>query len=240
MSAALKNSERDIVLSLSNSAPFEKINDWMRVSNMYRTGPDIRDSWTSLYLTAFSLDKWAPYSGPGHWSDADMMIVGNVSTGPHLHPTRLTPDEQYSHVSLFSLLAAPLLIGCPIEQLDAFTLNLLTNDEVIEINQDPLGKAGRLLYEEDGVQVWLKPLEDGSYAAGLFNTGGYGTDPQSYFWWGDEKAKSFELNFEKIGLNGKWKPRDVWRQKDIGEYSSSFKTSIPYHGVVLLRCFPDE
>jgi alpha-galactosidase len=240
MSAALKNSGRDIVLSLSNSAPFEKINDWMRVSNMYRTGPDIRDSWTSLYLTAFSLDKWAPYSGPGHWSDADMMIVGNVSTGPHLHPTRLTPDEQYSHVSLFSLLAAPLLIGCPIEQLDAFTLNLLTNDEVIEINQDPLGKAGRLLYEEDGVQVWLKPLEDGSYAAGLFNTGGYGTDPQSYFRWGDEKAKSFELNFEKIGLNGKWKPRDVWRQKDIGEYSSSFKTSIPYHGVVLLRCFPDE
>ena len=240
MSAALKKSGRDIVLSLSNSAPFEKINDWMRVSNMYRTGPDIRDSWTSLYLTTFSLDKWGAYNGPGHWSDADMMIVGNVSTGPRLHPTRLTPDEQYSHVSLFSMMAAPLLIGCPIEQLDAFTLNLLTNDEVIEINQDPLGKAGRLIYEEDGVQGWLKPLEDGSYAVGLFNTDGFGTTPQSYFRWGDEKAKSYEFDLTKAGLKGKWKLRDVWRQKDTGEYSGSFKTSIPHHGVVLLRCFPDQ
>jgi len=75
--------------------------------------------------------------------DPDMMILGDVSIGPVLHPTRLTPDEQYSHVSIFSLLAAPMLIGCPIERLDDFTLNLLSNDEVIAINQDPLGKAGR-------------------------------------------------------------------------------------------------
>lgn len=190
MSLALKQSGRDIVYSLSNSAPFTHAKDWERIANMWRTGPDIRDSWTSLYLSAFTLDKWAPYGGPGHWNDPDMLIVGNVSTGTTLHPTRLTPDEQYSHVSLFCLLSAPLMIGCPIEQLDSFTLNLLSNDEVIEIDQDPLGKSARLLINKQGVQVWLKPMEDGSYTAGLFNIDGFGETPQSYFRWGDEKARS--------------------------------------------------
>ena len=167
-----------------------------------------------------------------------MLIVGNVTTGTALHPTRLTPDEQYSHVSLFSLLAAPLIIGCPMEQLDAFTLNLLSNDEVIEIDQDPLGMPARLLLDGDDVQVWVKPMEDGSYALGLFNIDGYGKTPQSYFRWGDEKARSFVLDFDKIKLKGKWKVRDVWRQKDLGEFNESFKTNIRHHGVVLLRIFP--
>jgi len=238
MSDALKKSGRDIVFSLSNNAPFEKVNDWKRLSNMYRTGPDIKDSWGSLYLTTFTLDKWAPYSGPGHWADPDMMIVGKVSIGPVLHDTRLTPDEQYSHVTLFSLLAAPLLIGCPIDLLDPFTLNLLTNDEVIGINQDPLGKPARLMADENGVQIWLKPLEDGSCVVGLFNTADYGKSPQSYFHWGDEQSKKFNFDFAKIGLQGKWKLRDVWRQKDLGEFSGSFQTEIRHHGVILLRAYP--
>lgn len=235
MSTALKQSGRDIVFSLSNNAPFDKVTDWARLSNMYRTGPDIKDSWTSLFLTSFSLDKWGPYSGPGHWADPDMMIVGKVSIGPVLHDTRLTPDEQYSHVSMFSLLAAPMLIGCPIEQLDDFTLNLLTNDEVIEINQDPLGKPGRLILDENGVQIWVKPLEDGSYAVGLFNTADFGKTPQTYFNWGTETAKSFTFDFAKAGLTGKYKLRDVWRQKDLGTFTGSFKTAIRHHGVVMLR-----
>lgn len=240
MSTALKQSGRDIVFSLSNNAPFEKVADWARLSNMYRTGPDIKDSWTSLFLTAFSLDKWSPYSGHGHWADPDMMILGKVSIGPIMHDTRLTPDEQYSHVSIFSLLAAPMLIGCPIEQLDDFTLNLLTNDEVIEINQDPLGKAARLLAEENGVQIWAKPLEDGSVAVGLFNTADYGKTPQSYFRWGTEKPKSFTFDFNKIGLKGTYKLRDVWRQKDLGSFKDVFKTEIRHHGVVFLRLFSSK
>ena len=240
MSVALKNSGRDIVYSISNSAPFANVKDWVRLTNTYRTGPDIRDSWLSLYVSAFTLDKWSPYGGHGHWLDPDMMILGNVTTGTSLHPTRLTPDEQYSHVSIFSLLSAPLLIGCPIEQLDAFTLNLLTNDEVIEINQDPLGKSARLILEENGVQIWQKPLEGGSYAIGLFNVGDYGKTPESYFRWGDEKAKSFAFDFNKIGLKGKYKLRDVWQQKDIGEFNDSFKTEIRHHGVILLRMFPKK
>ncbi len=239
MSTALKQSGRDIVLSLSNSAPFANVKDWVRLSQMYRTGPDIRDSWSSLYQLGFTLDKWAPYSGPGHWLDPDMMIVGNVATGPVLHPTRLTPDEQYSHVSMFSLLSAPLLVGCPIEQLDAFTLNLLTNDEVIEIDQDPLGKAARLVGEENGVQIWLKSLQDGSFAVGLFNTANYGNTPATYFRWGNEPPKKFIFDLAKIGLKGKYKIRDVWRQKDIGFFNKTIETSIRHHGVMMLRLFPE-
>ena len=235
MSEALKMSGRDIVFSLSNNSPFEKVEDWARLSNMYRTGPDIKDSWTSLFLTAFSLDKWGPYTGPGHWSDPDMMIVGDVAIGPTLHPTRLTPDEQYSHVSIFSLLSAPMLIGCPIERLDAFTLNLLTNDEVIAINQDPLGKPARLVAEREGVQIWLKQLEDGSYAVGLFNIAGYGNRPESYFRWGDEPVKKFEFDFASLGLKGKWTIRNVWKQKDLGVFNNQFSISIRHHGVSFLK-----
>jgi alpha-galactosidase len=238
MSAALKKSGRDILYSLSNSAPFDFAADWGRVANVWRTGPDIRDSWLSLYISAFTIDKWAPFAGPGHWNDPDMLIVGNVTTGTDLHPTRLTPDEQYSHVSLFSLLSAPLLIGCPIEQLDDFTLGLLTNDEVIEINQDPLGKPGRLVAEKNGIQTWVKPLEDGSVAVGLFNTANYGETPQSFFRWGDESSTPFTFEFSKVGMNGKWKLRDVWRQKDLGEFEQEFQTEIPHHGVILLKMYP--
>ena len=235
MSEALKKSGRDMLYSLSNSAPFENAKDWARIANAWRTGPDIRDSWLSLYVSAFTIDKWAPFAGPGHWNDPDMLILGNVTTGTDLHPTRLTPDEQYSHVSLFSLLAAPLIIGCPIEQLDPFTLNLLTNDEVIGVNQDPLGKPARLVADENGIQTWVKPMEDGSRVIGLFHTAVFGKTPQSYFRWGDETSKIFLLDFAKVGLKGKYKIRDLWRQKDLGEFEGSFKTEIRHHGVVMIR-----
>jgi alpha-galactosidase len=238
MSIALKKSGRDIVYSLSNNAPFEKVADWARLSNMYRTGPDIKDSWTSLYLTTFTLDKWATTTGHGHWADPDMMIVGDVAIGPVLHPTRLSVDEQYSHISIFSLLAAPMLIGCPVERLDAFTLNLLSNDEVIEINQDPLGKSARLVKDENGLQIWLKQMEDGSYAAGFFNIDGYGTSPVSYFNWGNEVPREFKIDLAALGLKGKWKLRNVWTQKDLGVFSGNYSTTIRHHGVMMLRLYP--
>ncbi|MEY2836227.1 MAG: hypothetical protein RLZZ557_1889, partial [Bacteroidota bacterium] len=238
MAKALRQSGRDILLSISNSAPFEKAADWVRTTQMFRTGPDIRDSWNSLYTTTFSLDKWYPYTGPGHWPDPDMMIVGNVSTGAGMHPTRLTADEQYSHVSLNALLAAPMLIGCPIESLDSFTLNLLTNAEVIAINQDPLGKGGRKVLEANGVQVWLKQLADGSYGLGLFNTANYGQTPASYFNWGNESATSFVLDFNRIGLQGSWRIRDAWQQQDVQHHAVQLAAEIPHHGVKLYRIYP--
>ncbi len=238
MSGALRNSGRDVVLSLSNSAPFALAEEWTRVANMYRTGPDIRDSWLSVFVLNFGIDQWAPFGGPGHWNDPDMLVVGNIATHAEIHPSRLTPDEQYTHISIYSLLAAPMLIGCPVEQLDDFTLKLLTNSEVIAINQDPLGKPARLAADQDGFQVWLRPLSDGSFALGLFNMDGYGQTPESYFRWGDEQPRAFDLDFEQLNLPGKMKLRDSWRQEDLGIFSEKFITTVPYHGVRLLRLYP--
>jgi alpha-galactosidase len=240
MQQELKASGRDIVYSLSNSAPFEQAADWAKLSNCFRTGGDIKDSWQSLYKSGFTVDRWAPYGGPGHWNDPDMLVIGEVSTGSPVHPTRLTADEQYTHMSLWSLLAAPIIIGCPLERMDDFTVNLFTNDEVLEINQDVLGKSARLLQNKDGYQVWAKPMEDGSWSVGLFNTGNFGETPVSYFIWGDEKSKEVELNFQLLGKLGMYRIRDVWRHKDLGVFQGKFTTTVPNHGVALLRLYPSK
>ena len=148
VSTALRQSGRDIVLSLSNSAPFNHAADWANLANAWRTTGDIGDLWGrapdyhhGIAEIGFGQDSWATYGGPGHWNDPDMLVVGWVSVGSALHHTRLTPDEQYTHISLWCLLSAPLLIGCEMDQLDSFTLNLLTNDEVLAVDQDALGKS---------------------------------------------------------------------------------------------------
>ena len=174
----------------------------------------------------FAQDTPAPYAGPGHWNDPDMLVVGKVGWGPSLHDTHLTPNEQYTHISLWCLLCSPLLIGCDMTQLDDFTLNLLTNDEVLEVNQDPLGKQARRVSQEGSVEVWAKPMEDGSMAAGLFNR--------------DEMAKTVTAKWSDLKLSGKMRVRDLWRQKDLGTFDSQFETEIPRHGVVLIRLFPAQ
>jgi alpha-galactosidase len=119
--------------------------------------------------------------------------------------------------------------------LDAFTLNLLTNDEVLGIDQDPLGRPARFIADDHGVQVWVKPMEDGSWSVGLFNTDNYGKSPASFFRWGNERPKKYQLKFRQLGLSGKWVLRDVWRQADLGVFNHSFEAEIPHHGVVLLK-----
>jgi len=237
MATALRHCGRDIILSLSNSAPVEKGSSWASVAQMYRTGPDIRDSWNSVYLTTFSLDAWSDFTGPGHWPDPDMMVLGKVSTGASLHPTRLSPDEQYSHMTMNALLSAPLLIGCPLEQLDRFTLNLLTATEVLAVNQDPLGKAPRRMVSEGPVQVWVKDLEGGAKAVGFFHTARYGETPASYFRWGKEKAIAYHFEPESLGMTGTWQVRDAWRQRELGQ-ARHLRFTIPHHGTVLLILRP--
>ena len=171
MHDALRSYNRDVVYSLSNSAPYGDAPQWEKMANCWRTTGDIKDTWERMCSLGFGQTKWAPYNGPGHWVDPDMLVVGMVGWGPKLHYTRLTPDEQYTHMSLWALLASPLLIGCDMAQLDDFTLSLLTNDEMIEVNQDPLGKPGMIVSQQGDVVVYAKPLEDGSMAVGLFNRG---------------------------------------------------------------------
>ena len=139
--------------------------------NCWRTTGDITDSWDSMAGIGFNQAGHEKHAQPGRWNDPDMLVVGWVGWGPALHPTHLTPNEQYTHISLWSLLASPLLIGCDLTKLDDFTLNLLTNDEVLDVNQDPLGMQAHRVFKRDDVEVWARPLEDGSLAVGLFNLG---------------------------------------------------------------------
>lgn len=224
MADLLKTSGRDIVYSISNSAPYGKAAEWARLCNCWRTTGDITDKWNSMARIGFQQDRWGKFTGPGHWNDPDMLVVGKLGWGPKLRPSRLTPDEQYTHISLWCLLSAPLLIGCDLAALDEFTLNLLTNDEVLEVNQDPLGRqAGRVMEDGDG-EVWAKDMEDGSKAAGLFNRG-------------STEAK-VRIQWSKLGIKGPHTVRDLWRQKDLGVFKDRFESDVPSHGVVLVRIAP--
>lgn len=150
-----------------------------------------------------------------------MLVVGYVGWGPNLRPTRLTPDEQYTHISLWCLLSAPLLIGCDLKMLDDFTLNLLTNDEVLALDQDPLGYQARQAVVDGDVQVWVKELADGKQAFGIFNL--------------SEKTVKYRLNFQKAGLPDKGSLRDVWKQQPAGSFNQEKDFVVPSHGVVLMK-----
>jgi len=188
--------------------------------NSWRTTGDIEDSWESLSGIGFSQDSCGLYSGPGRWNDPDMLVVGWVGWGPRLHYTRLTPNEQYTHMSLWCLLASPLLIGCDLTQLDAFTMNLLTNDEVLAINQDPLGKQARRAWKDDNCQIWVRDLGDGSKAIGLFNL--------------SEQALPVDVRLDQLGIKEKWMMRDVWPQTDLGLVKDHFQMKVLPHGARLI------
>jgi len=246
MADALRYSGRDLVYSLSNSAPFDQADEWAAYANAWRTTGDIRDTWPSMSSKGFGENKWAPFGGPGHWNDPDMLVVGLVGWEGQLHFTRLTPDEQYTHISLWSLLSAPLLIGCDMARLDDFTVSLLSNDEVLAVSQDPLGQQALTVSqvpnpEDPGTEVFegrqktelpkvlevlARPLEDGAYAAGLFNR--------------STKAAKVTARWADLKIAGKRRVRDLWRQKDLGVFEGEFSAEVKPHGVVMVQLFPEK
>ncbi len=176
ISQALRASGRDIVLSLSNAAPHQTAPTLTPLAQLWRTTGDIHDSWDSISSIGFTQNlRWAPYARPGHWNDPDMLQVGAIGTpntpNPTYRPTRLTPDEQYTQVTLWAVSAAPLLLTCDIAGMDAFTFSLLTNDDVLDINQDPLGRQATPVKKDGPLEYWLKPLENGDIALAIFNRG---------------------------------------------------------------------
>jgi alpha-galactosidase len=170
---------------------------------------------------AFAQDKCAPHAGPGHWNDPDMLVVGKVGWGPSLHETKLTKNEQITHISLWCLQAAPLLIGCDMTNMDQFTLDVLSNDEVLDVDQDPLGKAALPKFKNSAVEVWARPLFDGTLAVGLFNR--------------SRQTQEVTASWSDLGLSGKQPVRDLWQQKDLGSFADEFKTKVPRHGAVLVK-----
>ena len=220
MERYLREQPRDIFYSLCQYG-MQDVWKWGYAvdGNSWRTTGDITDTWASLYDIGFVRQRdLHPYAGPGHWNDPDMMIVGKVGWSATLRDSRLTPDEQYTHVSLWALLAANMLIGCDLAQLDDFTIGLLCNNEVNAVNQDVLGKQAKCEVDEDGIQIWKRPLSDGTYAVGIFNLNK------------EDATVDFRKYTERLGLSGSVL-RDLWRQKDIDD-TSYF---IPTHGVKLLK-----
>ena len=239
MRAALDRIDRDIVFSLCQYG-MGKVWEWGGTvgGNCWRTTGDISDSWGSMAANGFGEAGHEKYAKPGNWNDPDMLVVGDVGWGPNLHPTHLKPDEQYTHLSLWCLLSSPLLLGCDLTKLDDFTMNLLTNDEVIAVNQDPLGKQAGCIVNKNGEEIWAKELEDGSMAVGLFFVGEDSKDPVNSFPWADKDSSKITVRASDLGINGKFTVRDLWRQRDLGTFQNSFSADVPYHGVVLLRIKP--
>jgi alpha-galactosidase len=222
MREALNAVPRDIVYSLCQYG-MGNVWEWGAQvgGNCWRTTGDITDSWSSMSGIGFGQAGHEKYAGPGHWNDPDMLVVGYVGWSANVRMTKLTPNEQYTHISLWCLLSSPLLIGCDMTRMDDFTFNLLSNDEVLEVSQDRLGRQAARVAKDGTAEVWAKDMEDGSKAVGLFNRG--------------EDEAPVTATWAALGIQGKQKVRDLWRQKDFDVCDGKFQASVPRHGVVLIR-----
>ena len=222
MRDALARVDRDIVYSLCQYG-MGKVWEWGADvgGNLWRTTGDLTDVWSNMSAVGFRQANREQYSKPGGWTDPDMLVVGKVGWGPNIHDTRLTPNEQITHISLWALQAAPLLIGADMTQFDKFTTDLMTNHEVLEVNQDPLGKAASRVYQRERLELWARPLADGSVAAGLFNRG--------------LQAVEMTATWKELGLSGRHTVRNLWQQRDEGAFDQQFTVRVPAHGAVMFR-----
>ena len=223
MSGILTTIDRDIIHSIGEYG-WGDVWEWGESAggHLWRTTGDLENSWANLESVGFRQAGREPYAGPGHWNDTDMLIVGTLSWGRgEPTPTKLTKNEQIVHITLWALQAAPLMIGADMSLLDEWTVDLLTNDEVLDVTLDTLGVAGGRVWKEGRLEVWSRPLHDGTRAVGLFNRG----------------LKPYEVTarFEDLGLSGTQPVRDLWQQKDLGEHTDGFTVEVPRHGAVMVK-----
>jgi alpha-galactosidase len=222
MRDALNQVPRDIVFSLCQYGMGDVWKWGAEVGgNCWRTTGDITDTWASMSGIGFNQAGHEKFAGPGHWNDPDMLVVGYVGWSANVRPTHLTPNEQYTHITLWCLLNSPLLIGCDMTKLDEFTLGLLTNDEVLEVSQDPLGRQAGRISKNGQLEVWAKDMEDGSKVVGLFNRG--------------DDLTVVSVNWSDLGLTGKHAVRDLWRQENLGKFADQYTAPVPRHGVALVK-----
>jgi alpha-galactosidase len=212
MGDALKATGRPIVYSLCQYGVDQPWKWGPEVgASMWRTTDDIDDSYGRMIAIGFSQAGLSKYGGPGHWNDPDMLEVGNG---------KMTEDEYKTHMSLWVLLAAPLLAGNDLSKMTEADKSLLMNKEAIAIDQDPLGKQGDRLYESGDLDVWTKPLSGGRVAVGLFNRS-----------W---SVRDVSVNLAEIGFKNGGTVRDVWKQKDLGHKSGVFTDTLVKHSATLL------
>jgi alpha-galactosidase len=214
MGDALLNSGRPILYSLCQYGRAEVWKWGADVGgNAWRTTGDIRDTWDSMTTIGFAQGELAPWAKPGHWNDPDMLEIGNGG---------MTDDEYQMHMSLWSILSAPLLAGNDLRDMSPSILAVLTNREVIAIDQDKEGKQGHRVSKSGDQEVWAKPLSGSAQAVGLFNRGA--------------EAAKVSVKWAEIGLKSAPKTvRDLWTHADVKVDGPGYSISVPRHGVVLLR-----
>ncbi|XP_065887321.1 uncharacterized protein [Dysidea avara] len=216
MRDALNKTGRPIFYSLCEWGRDDPATWASKVGNSWRTTSDIRDNWDSMYSKVVENDKWWKYAGPGGWNDPDMLEVGNGG---------MSHNEYVVHFSLWCLMKAPLLIGCDIHNMSKDTLDILTNSEVIAVNQDPLGVQGhRVNMTSDGAEVWAGPLSDKSVAVILLNSG--------------SKTQNVTAHFSDIGMSGTASVRDLWAHADQGMVTNTVTRPVDSHSAVMLRLKP--
>ncbi|QDA61627.1 glycoside hydrolase family 27 protein [Hymenobacter jejuensis] len=229
LAQAIAAAGRPMLLSICNQGGGQYQNWAPALGNTWRVGADIdhmpKGSTTQWAGVLYELDKAAAFpeiAGPGHWNDADMLLVGVGSDGGRLMV--MTPEEQKSHFSMWCLLASPLILGNDLRSITPETLAIVTNREAIAVDQDPLGQQGKLLYEQaPGLQVWAKKLASKNgeaYAVALFNR--------------SASAAEIGVDFNKLGVAKSVKVRDLWAHKDLGKFSKKYAAAVPSHGVLLL------
>jgi alpha-galactosidase len=218
MHAALEKTGRPIVYSLCQYGK-DDVWKWGAAvgGNLWRTTEDISDSYLSMAAIGFGQIDLARYAGPGHWNDPDMLEVGNGG---------MNEEEYRTHMSLWALLAAPLLAGNDLATMTPATVALLTNPEVIAIDQDPRGSQGERVWVRGALEAWLKPLAGDSKAVGFFNRSDSAREAQA------------DVPLGELGLHGRVHGHDVWNHKDIGMLPETLRVTIPAHGVVLLTVSP--
>jgi alpha-galactosidase len=230
MASLLEKQARDIVLNMCQYGVGEVWKWGGEVGGMsWRTTGDLGavkgTTLPGFYSIGFANAAHDAYAGPGGWNDPDYILIGTVGDATNItrpaKPTSLTPAEQYSYMSMWSLMAAPLFFSGEMTRLDPFTLNVLCNSEVIDIDQDSLGKQGKIVRKTDKEFILAKPLEDGSIAVGLFNL--------------SAEPLTIALDFADAGTGGKRKVHDVWRQKDMGVFKDRFKYEVGAHDVLFVR-----
>ncbi|HVT81663.1 MAG TPA: NPCBM/NEW2 domain-containing protein, partial [Phycisphaerae bacterium] len=218
---AMRASGRDIIMSAStfsglspSAAAF-----YFKWNQSVRTGPDITDAFLNVLNDGIIYQQnWLDSIGPGHWGDSDNLQLGVVKDELGVHPTKLTPNQQQSQVSIWVMNASPLLLGNDLTQLDAATLKWLTNEEVLAIDQDPLGIPSRAVNGNTSVQ--MRPLADGSIAVELLNV--------------SNTSNNITISFSDLGLTGPQIVRDVWQKQDVGTFTGAYTATIGADGTALL------
>lgn len=182
------------------------------IGNLWRTTGDIEDNWAGWIRILDLQNRLKSYAGIGHWNDPDMLEVGNGG---------MTETEYRSHFSLWCMLAAPLMAGNDLRDMSKSTIEILTNKEVIAIDQDILGKQGYKIKDFGNLEIWLKPLKSEDIAICFLNR--------------NIKAKNINIDWQNLGIKGNYILRDLWKKKNIGNTNKNFIAKIDCHGVILLK-----